>query len=85
MSDLDLKPANKTKKAPAKRWRNRWTRVVGGTYSCNGCGQTLTRKRGEQYWSHCRTYPSKDVAETKAMEYLAGSRAAIWDGAWEVE
>lgn len=74
MTDLDTKPKSETRTAPAKRWINRWVVVNAETshiFQCHICGRRWVHRYGDILQSHCRRYPSKDVAESHASKLSA--------------
>lgn len=59
------------KAEPAKAWRN-WWKLKQRTSGRCGCGaRSSDGKPGTILKEHCRTYPTKDVAETKAAIYIS--------------
>lgn len=69
MSDFDLaarveeKPITK----PPTRWKNRWVVVKEHIAGCTVCGARVLLKTDEICEAHCKTHPSKDLAETYAL------------------
>lgn len=79
LTERDLK----TERAPPKRWKNKWRVFVR---HCVSTANYEVRPPGV-YWSP-ETYPSKEVAEQKARDYLADDgelRIKEWLGAHPVE
>lgn len=76
MSALDLIPdaelASEPVKEPPKRWRNWWREATGcESTPCEGCGSVVAPY---EVYPDCPcggTYPSKDTAETTALEQIA--------------
>lgn len=73
-SDAALAPeADRVEKEPAKRWRNWWR----NSYShrpgsrCRRCGRRNDTTPLMIWSTCCRTYPSRDVAETHAKRLQA--------------
>lgn len=66
--EIQLTPGQVTE--PAKRWRNRWRAILDAPRFCYNCGHKSWPKPGEVHDTHCGTWPSKDIAESKATEYL---------------
>lgn len=57
-------------KEPAKRWRNWWRGKCTAIVRCRLCGHLQEIGVGQVYANHCRTYPSRDVAETDHAKYF---------------
>jgi len=72
---------------PASRWVNRWIVMRAHATGCTVCGAVASFAAGEIVQTHCRTYPSRDVAETMAREVLDdATRSGVgWLGAFPVE
>lgn len=51
---------------PPKRWLNWWVSSVEATVWCGLCGAAQAFAADEPHPTHCRVYPSRDVAETFA-------------------
>lgn len=71
MTDLLTTPelVSETVKEPAKRWRNWWC-SSGRPTVCLICDARRRPAPGEVFADHCRTFPSKDAAETRANEII---------------
>lgn len=71
MSDLLTTPELSTKRAvePAKRWRNRGRFLCTVEAYCIQCGKQYKHFPGTVHDGCCRTWPSKDLAETFAAEH----------------
>lgn len=83
LQDDDLCVENEAVKEPAKAWKNKWRVFI--THLCSTAGYEL-RPPGV-YWSP-ETYPSREIAEQKARDYLAfdgGLRVKEHLGAFPVE
>lgn len=70
---------------PPTRWRNRWKSIAVRITRCTVCGERTVIAPGQYYESHCRTYPSRDVAETHATELFAPPNSTQYLGAFPVE
>lgn len=57
-------------KEPSKRWRNRW--MGEGNYVCRQTRDAI--RRGEPYWGW-GAWPTKEVAEEKALDAIREWRA----------
>jgi hypothetical protein len=68
LSRDDLLPKEKKATEPAKGWVNRWRAVNPWMAVCVVCDHRRLVRRGETATTHCRRYPSKDVAESHANE-----------------
>lgn len=64
LTDADLRATEE----PPKRWLNWWRSRIDDFEICSICGRSVSAPTGKVYGSHCRRYPSKDVAETHAVE-----------------
>lgn len=65
---------------PPSRWRNWWVAKRAGIMVCSVCGARTPVGPGDVYGTHCRRYPSRDVAETRAMIFMQqdGGKFADW-------
>lgn len=64
LTDTDFKPTTATR--PPSKWRNRWQANCIIILHCRICNTVKTLRYGEIFETHCRIYPSRDVAETHA-------------------
>ena len=74
LHDADFKPAQK----PSDRWKNLWMvndRVL--LIDCRICGHTTVCEPFTIYEAHCRVYPSKDIAETRASIDMEAPSSAM--------
>ena len=71
LTDDDLRTKREPLKEPAKTWLNWWRSPNTHCGHCVVCGQGQAYTKGEVFASHCGVHPSKDAAETRAMELLA--------------
>jgi hypothetical protein len=79
LSDEDLQTQRAT--APPKRWRN-WALVVAPFKSkCLVCGAVREPEVGSIYRGCCRTFPSKDIAESFAVNHPTST--SFYLGAFE--
>lgn len=76
MTTITEKPAVQPTLGPAteppKRWRNWWRNgPAASAFRCNICGSRgHTYGPHEVFRNHCRVFPSKDAAETRAAEQM---------------
>ena len=75
--------ARELAKQPARRWKNAWRALEAHITVCMVCSAPRTVEKGDTYQSHCRTYPSRDLAETHAAA-LGGSDNRVYLGAQPV-
>lgn len=70
LTDREL--AREPAKGPPKRWRN-WYRALSFRRGhCVVCGtRNLTNQPGDIFSGHCRTHPTKEVAEQRAIDQMA--------------
>lgn len=71
--DFETRPVEK--KEPAKRWVNMWRIREYDTAEfepprCGHCHTQIDAKAGDIVLDHCTDHPSKDVAESRALEGL---------------
>lgn len=66
MNDVRERTEVQQATAPAKRWRNWWRATEVHEDECGHCGDLAVYGPGDLYGAHCRTWPSKDLAETFA-------------------
>jgi len=82
MSDLLTDEDLFTETKPPTRWKNayRADRIV--TYMCERCRAEISYAAREVALTHCRTFPSEDVARTHHEEMEARNRR---EGRYEAE
>lgn len=70
MTDLETRTAPEAVKEPAKRWRNWWRCEPNDDLICNDCHVWTKSGASGVISDHCRSFPSKDVAESLAYQEL---------------
>lgn len=79
---IEIEPNATTAIEPPKRWKNWWMATNNGMVECGVCGATWGMFQGESVADHCWTHPSRDVAETEALEHQANPHALGYIGAY---
>jgi hypothetical protein len=55
-------------KEPSKAWRNKWRIAHPTPFDvCGFCGEGHVAEAADEWWA-CATWPSKEIAESKAGE-----------------
>ena len=54
---------------PAKRWVCEYETLIDHQIRCHDCKGLYFNQKGSKFRSHCKTRPSKDVAETVGMAF----------------
>lgn len=66
--DLATEKVSEPLKEPSRKWRNWWRSLALHEDECVHCGAVLLVERGQTYGSHCKTWPSRDIAESFVRE-----------------
>lgn len=74
---LELDRETVRAKEPARAWRNKWLAIRAGEVRCNTCERVCRLEDGEYVLSHCRVFPSKEIAEQAAREATVFNQQAI--------
>lgn len=90
LNDADFAPQVTLERAvkPPAKWKNRWRAPpYAVSLQCSKCGFVIEVGPREEYGSHCKLYPSRDMAETDAEELARETPAfaAQYLGAFPVE
>lgn len=80
MTDTDTLARHEAKTEPPKRWRNKWIALDGASPdTCPECGTLVSGYEAGaliiQPECACPAYPSKEVAEQVAEEFIDHDRA----------
>jgi hypothetical protein len=70
---LDTVLSREPVKEPSKSWKNQYKLVetaTPGTIGCYHCGHIKYISPGDVWLSHCKTFPSADIAETMALRHM---------------
>ena len=79
MTDTTTRPQREKLARPSDRWKN-WYKALTGYIGVSAHTGTHHFRRAGEVFSGPRTWPSKDIAEQKALNLSRGETTAIGRG-----